>query len=125
MFSFLLSVEKPKYKRKKTIKKISEIFSNITCILYFADDTYSDDKSFKSGTMKVKRTENEESNEKNGNGIHFANATEKKENCRRRVSCVMLRDRISRKSGIEKRKRKPRFILRMRKYSGRCLLFCY
>lgn len=73
--------------------------------------------------MKVKRTENEESNERNGNGIHFANATEK--NCQRRVSCVMLRERISRKSGIEKRKRKPRFILRMRKYSGRCLLFCY
>lgn len=77
--------------------------------------------------MKVKRTENEESNERNGNGIHFANATEKKGNCQRRVSCVMLRERMKKsgKSGIEKRKRKPRFILRMRKYSGRCLLFCY
>lgn len=101
MFSFLLSAEKPKYKKKK-IKKISKIFSNITCILYFADDTYSDDKSFKSGTMKVKRIENEESNERNRNGIHFANATEKKGNCQRRVSCVMLRERISRKCGIEK-----------------------
>lgn len=75
--------------------------------------------------MKVKPTENEESNEGKGNEIHFANATKKKGNYQRRVSCVMLRKRISRKSGIEKRKRKPRFILRMRKYSGRCLLFCY
>ena len=52
--------------------------------------------------MKVKRIENEESNERNRNGIHFANATEKKGNCQRRVSCVMLRERISRKCGIEK-----------------------
>lgn len=74
----------------------------IYCI--FAGDTYSDDKSFNNGRRKEKKRKLSD------------------------VRMIYCKEKKS-KQKFEKQKKKiikkPRFILRMRKHSGYCLLFCY